>query len=160
MRLTGTSGFGFGASWEYRDSDAEIARRVLTFLEDRRLLWVDLSYELPEECFRSAAATREAITREMQTRGIGSELSGVLNQIRMLLADFMTMSPRSREWQHGFPYGADEFSVRLGELRAAVGERLAWIVSVYRLDVDERLASIIPDSGSWLFETFSDDTNP
>ena len=141
---------------EYGDSDADIARRVITFLEDRRLLWVGMAFEIPEECFRSADAIRQAITHEMQTPGIGAELSAVLGQIRMLLADFMTRAPRARRGAFGTPYDDEEFSIPLGALRAAVGERLAWIATKYGIAVDERLASIIPKSGEWFFETFED----
>lgn len=154
-RITGVSSPVGGVQWEYRVGDAEIARRVISILEDRRMLWVDLNYEIPDECIRSAEKTREALTEQINTAGIGPELEAVLKQIRKLFANFMTTGAWGRDHPR-YPYGADEFSVALGELRAAVGERLAVIVSTYGLDVDDDLRRVIPDTGAWFFEQFGD----
>ena len=38
-RPTGIGGFGFSVNWEKVPGDEEVARQVITFLEDRRLLF-------------------------------------------------------------------------------------------------------------------------
>ena len=152
--MTGISTPFGGVQWEVRDGDREIARRVVSILEDRRMLWVDHAYEVPSECAYSASKTRDALTEQIATKGIGTELSALLKEMRRLFANFMTVAPRARLDRHA-PYGADPFSAALGALRAAIGERLAVLVATCKLDVDDELKAIIPDSGAWFFTHFS-----
>lgn len=156
IRPTGASAWGVGFQWERRETDAEIARRVISLLEDRRMLWVDMSYEYPDHCLASAKQTRDALTDQINSPAISDDLASMLKQIRKLFADFMTTAPRAAAHGQMFgPLSAEPFSVALGSLRAAVGDRLATLVAAYGLDVDEDLATIIPDDGSWFFERFS-----
>nr|WP_028047898.1 hypothetical protein [Cellulomonas sp. URHE0023] len=129
--------------WEYLDGDSEIARRVVSILEDRRMLWLEYAWETPSECADSASRTRTELTAQINTLGIGRDLAQTLKEIRSLFADYMTDMPR---------LDFNGLEVALGVLRRGVGERLAVIVSKYQLDVDERLATIIPDQGNWFFE--------
>jgi len=49
-RLTGFSVPIFGVSWNPPEPEVQKARRVLTYLEDRRVLYNPDSLEVPEQC--------------------------------------------------------------------------------------------------------------
>jgi hypothetical protein len=150
-RLTGFNAFGVGVEWDLVPSDAELARGVLAFLEDRRILWEDMRYEVEHECLLSAEKAREYLTGVIQTPGIGATLSNILAEIRQLFTAF-TMRSRRHEFLGRGPYGPDELSLSLGELRAAVGDRIAALCFEYNLELGPNLHSIVPDSGRWFFD--------
>ncbi|MEU2202664.1 DUF6650 family protein [Isoptericola sp. NPDC019482] len=150
VRITGVSTALGGSQWEYLTSDAEIARRVIRALEDHRMLWMPMAMEAPAYAIGSASNARKALTQEMMTEGISRDLEVQLQQIRKLFMNFMTAA------EAGF--GSEiKFVEALTILRTAVGERLAALVAVYKLDVDDDLRSIIPDSGAWFFQEFDPD---
>ncbi|MCZ2261371.1 DUF6650 family protein [Isoptericola sp. QY 916] len=150
MRITGVSTAVGGTQWEYLKSDAEIARRVIRILEDHRMLWQSMAMEVPAYAIASASDARKALTQELMTEGIGRDLELLLRQIRKLFMNFMTFAESG--------VGSEiAFVEALTVLRTAVGERLAALVAMYELDVDEDLRSIIPDSGAWFFKEFKPD---
>jgi len=53
-RLTGISTPVIGVSWEPPVSESDAARRVLVFLEDRRVLYEPSELEVPEQCVESS----------------------------------------------------------------------------------------------------------
>ena len=69
--MTGVSGPVGGVQWERRDDDAEIARRVLNLLGDRRMLWKDFSAEIEEHCVASANTVRAALGTHLDHPDIG-----------------------------------------------------------------------------------------
>jgi hypothetical protein len=123
------------------------------FLEDRRILWEDMRYEMPHECVLSAEKTRDYLTAAIQTPGIGASLAQALAEVRQFFTAF-TMQERRHGFMRGGPYGPDELSLALGVLRSAVGERLAQVSSEFDLAIGPNLQSIVPDSGRWFFEPF------
>ncbi len=154
-RPSGASAFGFAFAMETRPSDAELARGVLAFLEDRRILWEDMRFEIPDECMRSAEKTREYLTSAIQVPGIGAAYAQLLAEIRQLFTVFMMQENRHR-YMHGGPYGPDELSLALGNLRSAVGERIAELSVAFDLTIGHNLQSVVPDSGRWLWDQFDD----
>jgi hypothetical protein len=154
-RPSGVSAFGFGLDMETRPSDAELARGVLAFLEDRRILWEDMRFEIPEECLRSAEKTRDYLTSAIQVPGIGAAYAQLLAEVRQLFTVFMMHENRHR-YMHGGPFGPDELSLALGNLRSAVGERIAEMSVAFDLAVGPNLQSVVPDSGRWLWDRFDD----
>ena len=58
-RATGVGGFGFSVNWEKVPGDKEVARRVVTFLEDRRLLFGERHREDELHCVLSATEIRK-----------------------------------------------------------------------------------------------------
>jgi hypothetical protein len=154
-RFTGAGTAGFSAQWERKDDDREIARRVLNLLSDRRLLWIDLRYEVPEECIQSASVTRDRLSELMNHPEIGAGLEQQLKAMQRALRDFMTSSRRYHDdWPRWSTIGPDEFSVALGELRAIVGLTVGTLAAEYDLEVADELATIVPDEAAWFFERF------
>ncbi len=52
-RVTGISCPFFGISWQPPEARRAVARRVLTFLEDRRVLYAPTELEVPDHCIES-----------------------------------------------------------------------------------------------------------
>ncbi len=61
-RLTGISTPIFGASWEPPVSDVAVADALLTFLEDRRVLYVPSEVEVRHHCIMSVLEIRQHLT--------------------------------------------------------------------------------------------------
>ena len=87
-RLTGISSPIFGVSWNPPPAEVTIARRVIAFLEDRRVLFADESVEVPSHCVASVIDLRRYLTSEIQQLADG-ELSSSLRAMRAACRKFM-----------------------------------------------------------------------
>ena len=64
-RLTGISCPIFGVSWNPGVAKVASARRVLTYLEDRRVLYAPWNVEIPEHCVESVLEIRRFLTDQL-----------------------------------------------------------------------------------------------
>ncbi len=64
-RLTGVSCPVFGVSWNPPEAEIAVARRVLAYLEDRRVLYRPFGMEVPQHCIESVVEIREFLTDEV-----------------------------------------------------------------------------------------------
>lgn len=64
-RLTGISTPIFGVSWNPPEAERTVARRIVTSLEDRRVLYADSELEVPHHRVDSVLPIREMLTREL-----------------------------------------------------------------------------------------------
>ncbi len=55
-RLTGISVPVFGVSWNPPEADGAVVKRVVAFLEDRRVLYAPSEMEVPEHCVAPTAS--------------------------------------------------------------------------------------------------------
>lgn len=155
-RLNGVSTPIFGVPWTPATLDRDVARRVITAVEHRRVLFSAHTNEVPSECVASVLAIRELLTNEIGGSGISAELAGPLRVMRRYCLQFLdrvgaTEDPlnvdaahrhlqRDSHWQmHDYWFGQ-----ALGELRAAVGLQVAIIAAGHGLDVEVTLASQLP----------------
>lgn len=79
-----------GIEWDPPELDATVAKRVLIFLEDRRMLYEPLAAEVPEHCVESAQMTREYLTTELTQQERGQELAYHLLEMRAACRDFLS----------------------------------------------------------------------
>ncbi|MGH2750779.1 MAG: DUF6650 family protein [Actinomycetota bacterium] len=154
-RLTGFSTPIFGVSWEPSASDVSIARRLLTFLEDRRVLYAPDEAEIQVHCVRSVFEIRRFMTDELSQLPDNSDLEEGLRAMRAACRKFLgvvgeiaydddddddlylrPLNPNS--WQSW------AFNQALGELRGVFGLHVAQISAKHGLDVEEALAQILP----------------
>jgi hypothetical protein len=144
-RPTGGGAFGFSLNWEKVPGDEDVARRVVTFLEDRRLLFSERHFEDELHCVRSAIEIRRFLTEELTTAKPGRSLAESLRAMRLAMRAFVDAAgPDARNFSFRNPTGTDLFSLALGELRALVGLHLAVIAGQYGIEVEEDLAEILP----------------
>ncbi|SRR6266545_5473233 len=158
VRLTGISLPWLGVQWEKTDGDRQIARRVITFLEDRRVLFGQRHYEDELHCIRSAIEIRSYLTREIGCTKPGGSLSESLKAMRAACRRFIDAGgPDACYFRGGrSSLEADHFSLALGDLRTLIGVHVALLAKSYTIEVEDYLASILPpepiddDDPSWM----------
>ncbi|TIM69819.1 MAG: hypothetical protein E5Y52_04485 [Mesorhizobium sp.] len=148
VRFKGASALGFGTSWDISNAERDEVRKLLAFLEDRRVLYVPQNLEVPGEVERSVQEIRKRCTDAL---GIVSARSPCLTAIRSIRAacrrfleephsNFRNFEPRD--------YGRFEnqlgFFTALGELRTRVGIQIAELASSYEIEIEPELATILP----------------
>ncbi len=88
-RLTEISTPVGGVSWEPATPDVEVARSVITFLEDRRVLYNPPLIEYGPYCVRSVLEIRQFLTDVLSRQGIGDALAEHLRVIRAACRGFL-----------------------------------------------------------------------
>lgn len=146
-RITGLSIPVFGVSWSPPEPEIAVARRVLVFLEDRRVLFNPYHLEVAHECVDSVIDIRRLLTEEIGRLSSESPLAHHLRAIRAGCRKFLDAaapSPRrgGRSW--GGPLGS-EFFTALGELRSTVGLHVAALAVMHGLAVEGELAEVLPE---------------
>ena len=151
-RLTGISTPIGGVSWTPPQSEVEVARRLLVFLEDRRVLYSPYEVEMPDHCVASVLEIRRFLTEQLTAGGIGDDLSGLLRAMRAACRKFLGDLDVDRV-QRERPYLNDmmgsagwTFNQALGEMRGVFGVHVAQVAVRYGLDVPDALAVILPAS--------------
>lgn len=61
-RLTGISCPAFGISWNPVDTERTVARRIIIFLEPRRVLYSEYQYETVHPCIHSITEIKNYLT--------------------------------------------------------------------------------------------------
>lgn len=141
---TGAGAFGLRINWEKAPGDAAVARRVVTFLEDRRLLFGVRHCEDELHCVQSAIEIRRFLTNEVTKAEPGSLVES-LRAMRAAMRMFVDAAgPNATYYRHREPTGTDRFSLALGELRTLMGLHLAVIADQYGIAVEPDLAQILP----------------
>jgi hypothetical protein len=148
-RLTGISTPFFGASWQPANLEIESARRVIAFLEDRRVLYEPGEMEVPSHCVQSVIEIRHQLSDEIGKLDSGSKLAGSLRAMRAACRKFLERVGADDEQVIHFAneqghYASWTFYGALGELRGTFGIHVAEIAAGFKLDVEDQLASILP----------------
>jgi hypothetical protein len=146
---------GFGVQWEFVDSDKELARRAIVFLENRRLLFGLRHLEDEMECVKSAIEIRHELTALIPATRPGGGLEQSLRAMRAACIQFVNAAgPGAMNFRGWHGDSAGPFGQALGELRSLMGIQIALVVSRYDLEIEEELASIFPPTDdedlSWL----------
>lgn len=135
-RINGVQAFNAGVQWVPPEPERKIVRDVLTFFEDRRVLFNPCAWEMPDEVTQSALRIREVLTEAIQRLGEDSKAAPAMRAMRAACREYLD---RSRE-----RYGHHDLSVDLGRLRALFGVQITFLAFTYQIDLEEDLASIIP----------------
>ena len=147
-RLTGISTPFGGASWQPAETEIVAARRVIAFLEDRRVLYAPEGMEVASHCVQSVIEIRHRLSDELGRLDSGSELAANLRVMRAACRKFLErVGTEGREGIHhakGWGFHSWTFGSALGELRGTFGIHLVKIAAAFKLDVEDRLASILP----------------
>jgi hypothetical protein len=148
-RLTGISCPIFGVSWNPGVAKVASARRVLTYLEDRRVLYAPWNVEIPEHCVESVLEIRRFLTDQLgqlddQDEDIVPHLRAMRASCRQFLAatDELRDGPMGLQAWHGT--AAWMFNDALGELRAVFGIHIAQLSAKFGIDIEDELAVILP----------------
>jgi hypothetical protein len=144
--LTGISCPVFGVSWNPGEAKVGYARRVLTFLEDRRVLYAPWDVEVPEHCVESILEIRKFLTVQLgQLDDHDDDVAPHLRAMRAACRQFLETAGgfgNTRPWMHGPP--GWRFNDALGELRAVFGIHVAQLSTKFGIDIEDDLATILP----------------
>lgn len=98
-RLTGISCPVFGISWNPGDTDRSIARRILIFLEPRRVLYSAYEYESVCPCITSVSEIKNYLTSELQQIDEKSELNSYIRAMRNACNKFLSRCPDRKDFR-------------------------------------------------------------
>lgn len=97
-RLTGISCPVFGVSWNPVDTERSIARRIIIFLEPRRVLYSAYDYESVCPCITSVTDIKNYLTSELQNIDEQSELNAYVRSMRNACNKFLSKCPDKRSF--------------------------------------------------------------
>ncbi|MDR3491503.1 MAG: hypothetical protein P4M12_05575 [Gammaproteobacteria bacterium] len=151
-RLTGISCPVFGVSWNPPETDRAIAQRLVTFLEDRRVLYTPSEIEVPHHCVQSVIKIREFLTIELTKVDTKDVIIESCRAMRSACRKFLNTVQAEKNGRivhfannHGH-YASWEFNQALGEMRGIFGVHIARIAAQYGLDIEDDLAKILPEA--------------
>jgi hypothetical protein len=144
-KLPKLTGIGIGpvsASWEVTPTDAEIAQRVLTICEDRRVLFNNADAENPTYCIESVLQLRQKLSEVLQ--GLPNE-TGLPQHLRLMADACRTFldtvgdapAPNVREYDFSKLWHAVE------QLRRTFGVHLSVLVAKYELGIPQQLVGLV-----------------
>jgi len=139
-RLTGISTPFGGASWIPTEPDRDIVRRLMTFLEDRRVLYIEYAMESPDWVNDSVLEIRGQLTDILMSLDADSPIAPHLKAMRAACRKFLNQTQGQTGRWHMNP----EFMMSLGEMRAVFGIHIAQLCSKYKIDVEGELAESLP----------------
>jgi len=149
-RLTGFSTPVFGVSWNPPQSQIAVARRLIAYLEDRRVLYNPYQMEVPHHCIHSVIEIRRKLTMELINLAADEEPAAHLRAMRAACRKFLDTvqekEGRKRSYRRHWDSGSDSwiFNSALGELRGIIGIHVAALAAQHGLDVEGDLATILP----------------
>jgi hypothetical protein len=160
-RLTGFSTPLGGVSWQPTEPEVTAARRLISFLEDRRVLYSPSELEVPSHCVHSVIEIRHFLSEELGKLDTASQFASNLRAMRAASRKFLDRVGSDGEEvslyaNHPGHWASWTFYSAIGELRGAFGVHLAMIAARSKLDVEDDLASILPMSAG----TDSEDDRP
>ena len=142
----------FGISWNPPEIDRTIAKRVIAYLEDRRVLYTPSEIEIPDHCVQSVLQIREFLTNELISLDTKNKIAESLRAMRSACRKFLNTIQAEdygriiRYANSPGHYASWEFNQALGEMRGVFGIHIALIAAQYGLDIEDDLATILPDS--------------
>ncbi len=133
------------------EAEAHRAARILTFLEDRRVLFDPTDMEIEEYAGRSVMEIRRFLTDELMHLDRKTVFAASLRGMSAACHQFLTrtqgsppadLSPVRR--RRVDPWADQTFHQALGELRGRIGMHIAQLAAAHGLDVEGGLAGILP----------------
>ncbi|HEY1137069.1 MAG TPA: hypothetical protein VGE64_06240 [Xanthomonadaceae bacterium] len=131
--------------------DPQIAKKIVSSMEDRRSLWVTFDAEFPDRVRQSLDELRSRFTAIRGDLLDGTPLDGILLSLTKTILIFYNSVESSDlkalrcdagdpAWQH--------FSDALAILRKSVGLQIANLADAYGIALSEDLQSIVPDTAA------------
>jgi hypothetical protein len=149
-RVTGFSIPIFGVQWNPPEMHCAVARRVIAFLEDRRVLYSPSEMEVPQHCIESVLRIREFLTVELGKLDSKTDIASSLRAMRAACRKFLANTVDAEDHkivlfgaQQGH-YASWVFNGAVGELRGVFGIHVAALAVKHGLDIEGELTAILP----------------
>ena len=148
-RIIGISIHGYGINWIPPESHHQIARRVISRLKNKRVLYKRVEYEYPVACQKSVQDIRCMLSDEIAAlQSDTPAIARVLEAMRDACREFLDTLEDNRLNveldQYPYPAKHWEFIDALRCLRDDFGHYLAYLSAIYRIDVKGDLAQTMP----------------
>jgi hypothetical protein len=142
--ITGISTPLFGVQWNPPSVDSDVAREIIVFLEDRRVLYGSEDREGADYCRQSVEQIRGMLTQKIPLLSGNKDVLKLLKSLRSQCRRFC-----DEVGARGFPNleGPVQKSIlkrELLKLREVSGIVVGSLAVSYGIDVEDELASIIP----------------
>lgn len=140
----------FGVSYKPTNDEIKLAKNIIIFLEARRVLYNPSEMEMPSHCITSVVEIKNYLTNEMMSIGQDTELYNYVSAMRKACNKFLNtcnlkdddVKNYGGHWGH---WASWYFASALGEMRGLFGVMVLQIAVCYGLDVEDDLASTIPE---------------
>lgn len=142
--ITGLSCPIFGLQWNAPVIEADEAKKIILFLEDKRVLFNPANMEDARHCAQSVIQIRTELTKLLQTLQSDSNLAKSIKSMRRACQGFSDKLGHPRFLQFERPVQVSMLERELFKLREKCGISVAEMAVAYGLDIDDGLASIIP----------------
>lgn len=154
-RMNGISCRIFGISWTSAKLEINAVKKVITFLEDRRVLYIVYELKNPKHCIDSIIKIRELLTNTLFDVDTDGELGMTLKAMRNTCRKFLNEVQSEFYFKNGHELhlnnlgmGAQiHFFNAMGELRTTMGIFIAKILVMHTLDCESELQAILPTIG-------------
>ena len=134
----------FGIQWNAPIIEADEAKKIVIFLEDKRVLFNPIDIEGVSHCNQSVTNIRFELSKVLQNLRSDSNLAKQLRKMRKACQEFCDIIGSSQFILLDYPVQISMLERALYKLRQKFGISLAEIAVAYGLDVDDGLAGIIP----------------
>ena len=95
IKITGVSSPVGGISWTYSESEEEKFRKLLCYLESKRLIVNPIEMELPDQCIQSAVEIKQFIVKMLCDFQFSREGEFLLKELCAACNDFLNgIDPR------------------------------------------------------------------
>jgi hypothetical protein len=142
--ITGLSCPIFGIQWNAPIIEADEAKNIVLFLENKRALFNPANMEDAGHCAQSVIDIRSELTKSLQSLPSDSKLAKTLKRMRKACQEFSNKLGHPKFTKFDSPVQTSMLVRELFKLREKCGVAIAEIAVAYGLDVDDGLASIIP----------------
>lgn len=135
--LTGFSTPIFGVSWNPPKDEREVIRKLIIFLEDRRVLYNPYRLEFFDPVIESVLEIRKNLTEVLKNLNENSEAAPSIRAMRAECRKFL-------DYVGGRRFADLDLYIGLGELRGVFGQHIAILCTMYGIDVEGNLGKILP----------------
>lgn len=139
--ITGVSILNIGVSWDLSKTEREVIRKLLTFLEMKRVLYNPYDLEEVRHVIDSIIDIRDNLTKALQDIDESSNLNHYLRPMRTSCNKFLDSTSTNK---YGSMLDRNGTFTSLGEVRAMFGFYLKILSEMFNIKVEKKLATIFP----------------
>lgn len=142
--ITGVSTPFFGIQWNPPVVESDVAKEIIVFLEDRRVLYGPEEREGADYCRQSVELIREMLTEKMPRLSGNDEINKLLRALRTQCRRFCDEIGAPNFTKLARPVQMSILKRELEKLRLVAGKVVGALSVSYGIDVEDELATIIP----------------
>lgn len=142
VQVTGVGFAGFSLSWDYVEKNRDVVRRVLTNLEDKRVLMGERHLEDYEHCRLSADKIRQLLNLEIPNVAEGGKVEESFKKMRKSARDFIDAAG---VMSANFFADDEHFNACLTAFKITVGREVDWLRRAFNIDLEPDFLHSLPE---------------